>query len=617
MKLDDLRTKIIESSQAYYSGNPIISDIEFDTMILQLEELSPGDELLQQISYGYSPDKDTSGEKIPHKYLKVGSLAKINKDTCEKYFSSRKKTQYVITSKIDGGSIVCYYDDKGKFNKAITRGDGQIGIDCTSKLKSLVPPSIPLSNVAIRGEIIMKQSIFNEFYPDAASPRNTSLGIINKDDPTEDEIKRLTFLTYNVYGDNDSIPKKKSEVMEWLYENRFSTVKWVLSDGSNSPLFENMKGELNLEYPSDGLVLTNEHNPEDQIAYKFVAETAETTVTGVTWEGSRLGNLIPVVHFNTIKLSGANLNKCSGFNARWIWDNLITPGTKIIVHRSGEVIPYIKEIMPINLWVNPNIEFQPLPTSCPICQTELKWKGVHLYCPNEYCSSKTQSNLLHWCNTIARIDSLGENILIPFIFNIGWKTISNIYESSETNWLILFECLPVTTHAHKLLMEMYKKLYETPIDPVKFFAGFGLPSVGETISKRIIQEIGIDAYFNGENQKIKTFSNVSYIAINSLNENYEKMREVYLKIKERQGFIKKVLNQSIIKVVITGKLSKGRKELIEEFALHGIEVVGSVSKEIKYLITDDPTSGSSKNIAAQKLGIMVISEENFRKEMKI
>jgi DNA ligase (NAD+) len=607
MKVEKLRKQIIEAAQSYYEGNPIISDAEFDALIYHLEELSPGDKLLSKISSGYEP-KNERGEKVKHKYLNVGSLNKINAETCEKYFAQRPG-QYCITSKIDGGSVVVYYNSHGRLDKTITRGDGKIGIDCTTKLRHIVPQDVKLSNVAVRGEVIMTKEIFAEFYPDAASPRNSAMGIIGKDEPTTEEIKRLSFVAYNIYGDNDLIPKNKSGVMEWLYESGFTPTKYTkLFD--RSPLFlEGMKGKLNPEYPADGLVITNETNRFDEIAYKFVAETAETTVTKIEWETSRLGNVIPVVHFNPVKLSGAMLGKCSGFNAKWIKDNIVGKGAVIRVHRAGEVIPYCTEVL-----VSCGTIF---PTNCPDCSTELEWKGVHLYCPNELCLKKVQSNLLHWIEKMAPVDSLGNNILVPFIYNMGWRSVSDIYNSSESKWLTQFECLPATNHAHKLLMKMNEKLYKDLVNPDKFFAAFGLPSVGESTSKKISQEIGIHEYFNHQGfiwSEVENLGKINYIALNSLNDSFKIMKGVYIQIMELQGFIEKekATIKATIKVAITGKLSKGRKELIEEFAAHGIEVVGSVSKEVAYLITDSPDSGSSKNLAAQKLGVKVVSEEDFR-----
>jgi DNA ligase (NAD+) len=613
MNLEELESEIRTAAEAYYSGNPSISDDEFDALLEELRAEAPGNELLTTIAYGYDPAKDMSGEKVAHKYMNVGSLNKINAETCNKYFEKRPG-QYCITSKIDGGSVVCYYGATGKLERAVTRGNGTIGIDCTSKLKHIVPRNVTLSNVAVRGEIIMTKKNFEENYPNAASPRNTALGIIGQDNPSIEEVQLLSFVAYNVYGDNPLIPKKKSEKMAWLYENGFTIVQYTKLFDRSPRFLESMKGKLSPEFPSDGLVITNELNPDEEIAYKFVAETAETTVTKVEWETSRLGSVIPVVHFNPVKLSGARLEKCSGFNAKWVLANALGRGSKIIVHRAGEVIPYITEIKSAG-----NFE---VPTNCPDCNSELIWIGVHICCVNETCSKKVQSNLLHWIEKMAPVDSLGENILIPFIYNMGWKSVSDIYNSSEANWRTQFNFIPVTMHACDLLWQMYNKLYKDPVNPDKFFAAFGLPAVGETVSKMISKEMGLEQFFYTplllpNLNKIKFSRTITKPAIKALEENYEIMYEVYYQIMEQQGFIEKETSKMKIKVAITGKLSKPRKELIEEFASHKIEVVDSVGKECSYLITDDPASGSSKNVAAEKLGIVVISESDFRDKLGI
>jgi len=615
MNLEELESEIRTAAEDYYSGNPSISDDEFDALLEELRTESPGNALLQTIAYGYDPAKDTSGEKINHKYQVVGSLNKINAETCEKYFSQRPG-QYVVTSKIDGGSIVCYYDGLGNFDKAITRGDGFIGIDCTSKLKYLVPKSIPLHNIAIRGEITIAKSMFEKYYPNAANPRNTALGIINKDEPALEEIKRLTFLTYNIYGDGEFIPKNKSSVMQWLTSNGFASAEYseLTISVLDSGFLEGLKGRFNPEFLADGLVITNECNRFVEIAYKFVAETAETTVTKVEWETSRLGSVIPIVYFNPVKLSGAKLAKCSGFNAAWIINNAIGKGSKIIVHRAGEVIPYIKSVLSRSSGY--------MPTHCPTCWEELEWKGVHLCCQNPSCPKKIQSNLLHWIEKMAPVDSLGENILVPFLNAMGWKNIPEIYlmNLEIPSWENVIHSKFTTQHASKTLFQMYSKLYSDKVDPDKFFAAFGLPAVGETISKKISDEIGIHEYFKDIIFPwgfIEKLSRKTEPAVESLYENYAMMKSVYLQIKNRQGFIEKEASKMKIKVAITGKLSKPRKELIEEFASHGIEVVDSVRKECSYLITDDPFSGSSKNLAAQKLGVNIIAENDFRSKLNI
>lgn len=617
MEIQDLKDKIISASQDYYAGKTIMSDDEFDTLVEQLRVLSPDDELLTTIGYGYQVT-ETEGQKAKHKYQSVGSLDKINSSTCDKYFEKHPGV-YCITSKIDGGSIVVYYNSHGRLEKAITRGNGEVGIDCTTKLKYLVPGSINLTNIAVRGEITIDKNLFTLYYPDKASPRNTAVGLIGRDEVGEEEIKRLTFIAYDVYGDNENVPKTKSQKMQWLLAQGFTFTKWYRDtlDGneSQSSFLEGMKNTLDPQFPSDGIVLTMDDNPSESIAYKFEAETAETAVTSVEWEVSRLGYLIPVVHFNPVKLSGAILSKCSGFNARWIKNNSVGIGARIIIHRAGEVIPYIKEVLQRTGTY--------LPDKCPTCLHTAYRQGVHLHCPNRDCPGKAKYKLLLWYETLARIDALGENILAPFFPGMGWKEIIDIYKSQKDLWKTIVSQF-ATKHARKLLWRLYDKLYEEPVDPKDFFAAFGLPAVGKSTSKKISEEIGIEKYFSGDALNAQTLleklSGTTKPGKQSLQDNYQEMRQVYLTMADKTtgpGFILSTTHNGNIKIAITGKLSKSRKELIDEFSMAGIEVVDSISKETKFLITDDPCSGSSKNLKAQKLGIKVISEITFRKEMKL
>jgi len=611
MNLDRLKSKITEASQAYYSGNPIMEDDEFDALIKELKFLSPHSDLLTTIGSGYDPAKDTSGEKVPHKYRTVGSLDKINAETCEKYFE-KHPGQYVITSKIDGGSIVCYYGSSGRFERAITRGDGKIGIDCTSKLRHIIPKRINLINTAVRGEITMSKENFDEFYPDAASPRNTALGIIGKDNPTDHELSLLSFVAYNVYGEDPDLPKTKTGILCWLNFNGFEESNHIFESKIIPKFLEHLEGELDPDYVADGLVLTEEENPEKEVAYKFIADTAETAVTKVKWETSRLGNVVPVVYFNPVKLSGARLEKCSGFNAKWILDNFIGIGTKVTVQRSGEVIPYIKSVLTKGL--------AELPYECSDCQSPLKWKGVHKYCPNPDCLKKIMSRLLNWISIIAPIDNLGENILVPFIVYMQWRTPQDIYAEIIEGWKIKVGNKEFfTDHAQKLLWEMFDKIYTQPVDPGKFFAAFGLPAVGMSTSRKIAEGIGLDKFFEGEFSwnDLKSLGGITEPVIRSLLQNLFSMKSVYLQIKTCPGFIMGEKRDDVVKIALTGKLSKPRKELVSEYAKLGFEIVDSVSKGVAYLITDNPNSGSSKNLAAQKLGVKVVSESEFLSIIKV
>jgi DNA ligase (NAD+) len=626
----NLERTITEASQAYYEGKPFITDDKFDRLVAELREYDPDNEILKKTGTGYSSEKDSTGAKARHKYAHVGSLEKINMDTCEKYFSKKKMERHIITSKIDGGSVVVYYDDKGHFEKAITRGDGEVGIDCSSKLREIVPLKVNVKNIAVRGEITISTALFEKHYKDASSPRNTALGILNSKEPSKEEVKRLTFVAYNAYtGNVENSNETKGNVLEWLYEQGFYPVGWhslfesevVLDSPFLSDFLESLRGKLNKEFLADGLVITNDSNRFDEIAYKFAAETAQTTCTNIYWELSRNGRMIPVVYFTPVVLSGARLSKCSGFHAKWILENNVGVGSKLVVHRAGEVIPYIKEVLSPS---HSPTQSAALPSTCPSCSLDLSFEGVHLVCSNEKCPGKAFPKLMLWYETLGQVDGLGENILSSFFEFAGWETVKDIY-SENMDFQILsrktFQHRGFTDHATSLLLSMLSKVYKEPVDPEKFFAAFGLPSVGRATSEKISRTIGIDEFFASKSApplgKIASIEGVTFPARHALTTHYQELYSAYTYIKERNGFVQAPCNGSLMEVVITGKLSKSRKEFESELAKFGISVADSVNKNTACLITDNPNSGSSKNKAAQKMGIAVLSEAMFRKEYNL
>lgn len=608
--MTNLRHAIEMASQAYYSGDPIMSDDEFDTLIEQLREEDPNDPLLSKTSYGYDPNKDSSGNKVRHKYRHVGSLDKINFWTCEKYLKQHTYPM-VVTSKIDGGSVVLYYGADGSLEKAVTRGDGEYGIDCTNKMKHIVTThSTPM--IAVRGEITMKLSTFNKFYPEAASPRNTAMGILNKDNPTKEELQRLSFVAYSLYTPSKSHLRNKTAIMDLLDVLGFEAAEYMHCSSLTPEYLEGLKGKLDEEYLADGLVLTNEYDRFNEIAYKFVAESATSTVTNVEWETSRLGNVIPVVHFNNVKLSGANLSKCSGFNAKWIENNKIGVGSKVEIHRAGEVIPYIKDVLTQS-------ELCTIPQVCPSCSSSLRHAGVHVRCNNAGCSAKTVPNILLWYNTMARVDSLGDKIMEEFIKVMGWRSIADIYSTTTKQYMVGLDKMS-TKHERKLLAALCTKLYVDKVNPDLFFAGFGAPNIGETTSKRIICDIGIHNYFldaEAPPTSVASLPRITEPAVGSLHYHYATMRSVYVLISNSQGFADKTNTKPTMSVVITGKLSKSRKEFEAELSSAGISVANSISNGVNYLITDDPQSGSSKNKSAEALGIPKVTESDFRRMVKL
>lgn len=355
-KVTELENKIKYYAQKYYEGNPEVSDEVFDGLISELRELNPDSEVLNKTGWGYEPKV---GEKFEHKYQEMGSLPKTREwkgipDTF------KDGTAVCISQKLDGLSAVAYYED-GNFVQGLTRGNGRVGIDITDKMSGMVPSYIEGFTGAVRGELIIpveNWKTMKESNPDLISSRNTAAGIINRKEITDD-LRYVHFCVYKVVGCTGELPfKNVLEMREFLKENFIHTVTTEFPV-LESEDFWNLHSEYTFErmkekgYEIDGLVLTKNNFSVDEneaviyteYAYKFKSETANVEVLGIEWNLSRLGALKPVVLVEPTELSGCIIKRVTANNARYVVDNKIKVGSRVRITRSGEVIPYIIEVL--------------------------------------------------------------------------------------------------------------------------------------------------------------------------------------------------------------------------------------------------------------------------------
>jgi len=360
---------IKKASQLYYSnGTSPLTDAEFDKLIEEERAENPNSPLLG-VGHGYDISL-TSGQKIEHKYGTVGSLPKCH--NWDEFPKGLKDVIVCSTLKLDGLSCAMYYRD-GVMYQALTRGDGQVGIDITEKIHKIAPDYVTIADKtftgAVRGEILMSLKQFEEYSKtrdDTKNPRNTTAGLINAKE-VSDDLKYLTVVVYTVIGieTTNSYPfplypfTDYTSMNKWLCENFSNVVKTSIYRYHNASEFdESMKvyrNEWYNKYPADGIVITNNHIefvPKDTGAYikyastafKFKAESAETVVKGIEWNLSKTKNLVPVIQVEPIQLSGATVKRCAGCNALYILNNKISIGKKVRITRANEVIPKILEI---------------------------------------------------------------------------------------------------------------------------------------------------------------------------------------------------------------------------------------------------------------------------------
>ena len=356
-RVRELETLIPYYAKLYYEGFPEITDSEFDSLVEELEKLDPDSAILHKVGWG-SEESSKGKIKVEHKYTEVGSLAKtrefegipetfINKEVC-------------ISPKLDGLSMACYFVN-GKLDKAVTRGNGKIGIDKTDKLRVILNRkniNLPSDFTGcIRGEIeIPKASweIIKRSNSEANNSRNYAAGLINRDDLSSD-LQYVDFVTYKVLGDEEERFKTKSEVVQFLQDSGFDVI-WskkirVLKDSWQSIAEELYKDE-SYPYQLDGLVMSLEeitYNDKKGIeytefAYKFESEQKWSTVTNIKWELSKNQRLVPTVQVEPVEILETIVSNITGNNAQWIKDRGIRVGKEVLIEKANEIIPQIREV---------------------------------------------------------------------------------------------------------------------------------------------------------------------------------------------------------------------------------------------------------------------------------
>lgn len=347
---DDIATIIQKANYSYYNSEaPLFSDNLFDMIKEYLENINPNHPILKNVGTVAEGEKK---EILPY-YM--GSMDKIKTEAkaIEK-FKKDYPGEYVVSDKLDGNSAMIY--SKGGKMKLFTRGDGTIGQNISHLLPFIkhIGTIDTKTEVTLRGELIISKSDFEIVKDKGANARNMVAGLLNAKIPDMELIKYVQFIAYELIT-----PKlNPDEQFKFMKNLGFKPVAYQIVNEKKLNIEELSKILLQRrsvsEFEIDGIVIFHnklhkraKENPKYAFAFKslLTMQQAEVIVSNVEWNMSKDGYLIPVVNFNPISLAGVTIRRAHGFNGKFIQDNKIGPGSKIIIIRSGDVIPYIQEII--------------------------------------------------------------------------------------------------------------------------------------------------------------------------------------------------------------------------------------------------------------------------------
>ena len=612
----DLRTKIVEANKAYRLGRPVMTDQAFDDLCEAYEKTVTPEEYK---AFRDSLHEDTG--KVKHPYM-MGSLDKLKAEEPERladFVRSLKTARLSVSAKVDGISCRVHYNAENKFESATTRGDGTYGIDITEKVRYIVPEFIYswAGPFDIRGELVVTFKEFKDYFEPRGfkNPRNTCAGVMNAKELDSEVYRHVTFVPYEIMGGKyaKNVQFKMLSDMGFTPAWHTETVVFHDSDLTDGTLVASLVGtaELEFHYPTDGLVISaydykqelDEYRPKMQKAFKLNQLAEWTTVLDVEWGApSKDGRMSPVAILEAVNVGGSTITRATLNNLEWICDNDIRIGSRVLICKSGDVIPKIIEVD------NKDRETHTIhePTVCSYCGHELTTRDdVDLCCPNENCPSRRYEQILTFITNLGiqhvsratleswELDSIRE--LIDFKADSTSKLQvrferdlkDKLFGASEDT---IFKALPFTGLAEKTLAKIidfygYRKLEATDWASCLFTA------FPEGVGAKTMEAFAKDAR--------KNFTITQSIVCSS--QWHGKMFSESTAPTVKKG-----------SVCFTGALrTMSRGEATVRAIEAGWDVKSGVSKGLTYLVTNDPFSGSSKNEKAKKLGTKVITEEEF------
>lgn len=641
-RIPALVEQIKSAADAYYNGDqPIITDEEFDKLTDLLAELDPNHELLKTPGWGVSKAA-AHLTKVAHGSF-VGGLDQVKIGAVEAGYNFGRGHEdivkgYICSAKLDGISIVLYYDYDGNFVRALTRHDGEHGLDITQNLQyAEFPHTVPKGIKEVRGEIVISDAKFGLISHEYSNQRNAASGIAMSAYSEPELLQMLDIVVYSItafYEDVDHEPwmDDYNQVLLALGKAGFKTVKYNIIPAGylNKFLVENPPSSYRKEDPHlyllDGVVVASLNLQYDEemhgtplVHYKVKYQSTffETKVTKVHWIVSGYGRVVPTVEFETVNIGGVNVTYASGFNAEFIHSSGIGPGAIIKISRRNEVIPHIEEVVER---VEPEIpEF--------VDNTRTFWDGVHIRIKTKLDPMVIKTLIRDYAPK-----GLGGMNIAKFVEQGKLDDIEQLNDIIETgpshpifNSVEMYDGpLALTQQSFFNMKEM-----DTTLDyalTTTWTDGLGYATaarIASLVSRdemiRVLSNNTFVLYMQNEDVDnsvdLQICEHIYKSCNGSVADKIAENREVILKVlklpfKWVASAVEEPLPDAKYKICLTGKLSKPRGELVNSWIKYGVVEVGIGQAE--YLVCDKP-SQSSKFKAAEAAGTKIITEEEFRK----
>jgi DNA ligase (NAD+) len=658
-QINQLTDKLNDLNFQYYQNSVSeVSDFEFDKILEQLRDL---ENLYPQFARNDSPTHRVGGtiskefESVTHKYpmLSLGNTYN-EKDLAD--FDDRvhkglgeSDYEYICELKFDGVALSMWYEN-GVLTRGVTRGDGVRGDDITNNVKTIrtVPLNIGANNMPnqfeVRGEGFMPLTTFEALNKERedigeqllANPRNAASGTFKMQDSGVVGKRKMDCYIYQFLSDEDVFETHEESLIR-LKEMGFNvSPTWEKCKNIEEVFaFINQwdKKRHTLPLNTDGIVIKlnsfaqreilgfTSKSPRWAISYKYQSESVSTLLESITYQVGRTGNITPVANLKPVLLAGTTVKRASVHNANEIERLDLCIGDYVFVEKGGEIIPKITEV---NLEKRKdNLVKVQFPTHCPECGSELVRKEgeANHYCMNEKgCPPQIKGKIEHFIQRKAlNIENLGTETIDLFYQKGLVKTPADLYDLAYENLLGLdgFKEKSIQN-----ILSGVEKSKQIPFKQVLF--GIGIRFVGATVAEKLA------SYFNNiDNLSVATQEEL--LQVPEIGERIAQSVSEYFQNPDNQEFIARLkasglnFTHDAVEIVSEGEGLAGktfvisgtfqnfeRDDLKIKIEANGGKVLSGVSGKLNYLVAGSE-AGPSKLEKATKLGVAIISEEDFMK----
>lgn len=634
-----LKEQIQYYNAAYRRGAPLISDTEYDALVEELKRTDPNNSWFNTPE----PAPVTSSRKvslpIPMKSLnKVKNLSEL-----KNWYHSlglANRTTLICMPKFDGLSLL--HDERTgmTYSRGGAENEGQ---NCTAHYNA-ADISSPSTNLHFTfGEFVFSRQSWRQFKADTAmnteenfkSPRNTAAGLLNRDKPC-DYLKYVSFFRYGT----DEKSMEDYATFEHLINDictqyqQPKLFKSVLVENLSDELLVKLFKEWSMKYPIDGIVIyvndlniwaaigrnQTTGNPLYAIAYKHpdFTDSFETTVKGISWKVSKAGALKPVVNIETVDTGDCNMENPTGYNAKWIYDHQIAKGARILVTRSGGVIPKILETLQPptkeeddKLWKKMCV--------CPHCGALTQWNEsqVELCCTNTNCPGIQLAKIVFFYTTLGA-ENMGEETLAK-IFEAGFKTIHAILNISFQDLMSIEGFAEATSN---IVLQNNQKIMDGVDLPTLMQASDCFKGIGTIKARKLLEDMSEterQAFYSGDfihkepDKHSEQFKELSITNQNLLLGYLPFMRFLY----DTQIPVIMPIQQKVIDGKCNGLsvcISGFRDSNFENAIINaGGKMVSGISKKTTHLVVKDKSAVSSKISKAQSLNVPILNIDEFQR----